>query len=136
MGGEQHNAVRPQLRDQLPEADPLLGVQSGGGLVQNQQLGPVEQGLGDSQPLLHAAGVGLDLFAGRLAQPHQLQQLPAPRLRPAPVQPLQGRQVEEKIQPRKVGVVAEILGQIAQHPPVRLGGHVHPVKGDGAAGGL
>ena len=58
MGGYQNDAVGGHLGEQGAQAHALLGVKTGGGLVQNQQLGVAEQRRGQQQPLLHAAGIG------------------------------------------------------------------------------
>ena len=53
------------------QPDPLLGVQSGGGLVQNQQCGVSQQGRPQQQPLLHAAGIGRKPFVQFPGQIHR-----------------------------------------------------------------
>ena len=52
---------RPLLVDALdvvPELEPQLDVDAGGGLVEDQQARPVHQGAGQDQPPLHPAGEG------------------------------------------------------------------------------
>jgi hypothetical protein len=44
--GEEHRVLGGHVGDDLPEPEPLLGVESGGRLVEDQQLGPPEQRLG------------------------------------------------------------------------------------------
>ena len=57
---------------------PRLRVEAGGRLVEQQDLGPVDQRAGDGQPALHAAGEVLDLGARLLGELDELQQLVAP----------------------------------------------------------
>ncbi len=54
-----------------------LGVEAGGGFVQQQQFGGVNQGAGDGQAALHAAGQRVDRLCGIAAEGHKLQQLGA-----------------------------------------------------------
>ena len=55
MRGEKNGHLFPaaQIADHLPKAASGLGVQAGGGFIQNENSGPVEQGPGnvDSPPL-------------------------------------------------------------------------------------
>ena len=75
VGGQDHDAVSGQSVDQVPKPHPLPGVQSGGGLVQQQQLRVGEHGNGNAHPLAHAAGEGFQLLVRRVGQAHQVQQL-------------------------------------------------------------
>src|SRR5690606_30634493 len=50
--------------DQFPDLYELVGVQAGGGLIQDQYLGIVEQGGGQAHPLPIALGELPDLFVG------------------------------------------------------------------------
>lgn len=68
-------AVFRQLADEVAEADALLGVQTGGGLVQDENFGVVEHGLGDARPALHAAGELFHFLPPDLGEPHLLQQV-------------------------------------------------------------
>ena len=58
MGGDENDAVGGHLGQQVAQPYTLFGVQPGGGFVKNQQLGVTQQGGGQEQTLLHAAGVG------------------------------------------------------------------------------
>lgn len=68
-----------QLREQVPEADPLLRVEPGGGLVHDQQLGVGEH---DAQPLPHPAREAAEGAVGRRVQVDALEE--ALDLRAAP----------------------------------------------------
>jgi hypothetical protein len=48
VGGQQHRPALGELGQQGAEADALLGFQARGRLVDDQELGVVEQGLGDA----------------------------------------------------------------------------------------
>ena len=63
VGREQDDPLLGQLGEQPVEPQPLLGVEAGGGLVDDDQPGIAGDGLRDSQPLPHASRVGLDLAA-------------------------------------------------------------------------
>jgi hypothetical protein len=53
VGGQDHGGARlQQVADQPPGAAPALGVQPGGGLVQEQDLGAAEDGHGQVETAL------------------------------------------------------------------------------------
>jgi hypothetical protein len=60
----------------LPQADPLLRVQPGGGLVQDQQLRVPQKGLSQLDPLPHTAGEASQASVGGVGEIDQLQQRP------------------------------------------------------------
>ena len=78
MGGNQDNPVLGKLGGQIAEAHPLAGVQSAGGLVQNQDLRVIQKRLGDPHPPPHSAGELLDFFLPDVRQGNLLQQLADP----------------------------------------------------------
>ena len=57
-------AAVAQITDHVPELAPRLRVQASGRLVEEEQLGVADQGDGDGQPLLLAAGKLLDQSIG------------------------------------------------------------------------
>ena len=124
---------RPSCRIYSSQAHPLLRVQSGGGFIQQQDLGRAQQGLGQHHPLAHAAGKAAYPAVGRVPQVHHLQQLlklfpgsPGP-------QPLQLGHVQQEFPGGHVVVHPLALGHEAQHLPERRphGQNVCPVEGDG-----
>ncbi len=131
MGGEQHRFFPGKLLKQLPEPHPLLRVQPGGGLVGNDDLGVVEQCLGNSQAALHTAGKGFDLFPGLLCQVHLLQKQLDP---PVPQGFFHTGKHPQIIQGLKDGhgrVQGKFLGQIACDFPDLSGlRNRDPVYGD------
>ena len=57
VGGEHHgDAVGAQLLDELPRGDARLGVHPGAGLVEEDQVGSSDEGAGQGEALLLAAG--------------------------------------------------------------------------------
>ena len=106
--------------DEVAQPHPLFGVQPGGGLVQNQQLGVPQQGLGDAQPLPHPPGEAADPPAGVLAQVHLFQKLrhPAVQLFPGELQALYRGHVPQKLVRPERGVQRRGLGLEPQHLPV------------------
>ncbi len=61
--------------DLVPHLDPAHRVEAGGGLVEEQHLGVVHEGRGEVEPPLHAAGVGADHLAERVADVDEVGQL-------------------------------------------------------------
>ena len=74
MGGEQDGGLLADRQQDVQDLLTAQGVEGGGGLVANQELRAAEEGLGDAQPLLHAAGEASHAV-GLLPQSHQLQKL-------------------------------------------------------------
>ena len=66
---------------------PGLRVEAGRRLVEQRDVGVVDQRAGDGQPALHAAGQRFDPAVGPLAQLHEVEQLGGPRLGGAPRYP-------------------------------------------------
>ena len=75
MGGEDDGAVLAQSLDDVADLDDLLGIQTDGGLVQDQDLGIADEGLGEADTLLIALGQVADHPGVVLLQAHQLADL-------------------------------------------------------------
>ena len=56
VGREDDDDVLADLGEQVEEAVALLGIEAGGRLVDDDQLGIADQRLGDAEALAHAAG--------------------------------------------------------------------------------
>src|SRR5690349_1035999 len=65
---EDRFALALQSLDDLPHLHPPERVQAAGGLVEDEQVRIVDQGLGQADALLHALGVGLELAFARVLQ--------------------------------------------------------------------
>ena len=104
-----------QAGDQLAEAHPLLGVQPGGRLVQQQQLGVGHDRLGDPDPPAHPARQGADLAAGQVLQLDRGQGRADPPVAVGRVvQLLEDGQVVDELEHREPRVEAEVLGEVAE----------------------
>ena len=81
---EEKKTVLPfllQPLDDLAHLHAAQRVQAAGRLVEDQQVRVVDQGLGQSHPLLHALGIGLDGALAGGFQLDELQQLVNPPVR-------------------------------------------------------
>jgi len=80
MRGEDdaHVARVLDLLDQADHAPPVRRVEAVRRFVQEQQLGPVHDRLGQLGHLFHAQGVGLDLAVARLAETHVVERFVGP----------------------------------------------------------
>ena len=75
VGGEQDGlAVAVQLAEDLPQGDAALGIEAGGGLVEEQDRRVVHHGPGHHEALGHAARQGQHRGLGPLAQAELLEQ--------------------------------------------------------------
>jgi hypothetical protein len=81
VGRQQDRRARlAHLLDAIPEEEPRLRVQAGGGLVEEEDLRAVHERAGDEQPLGHAAREVVDVLVLAALQPerrHDLQRSPA-----------------------------------------------------------
>jgi hypothetical protein len=78
-----------QTADLLPHGDAHLGVEPGGGLVEEQHARPVHQADRDVEPALHPAGVGPSHAARGVGQAELLEELVDPAVEIASAHPLQ-----------------------------------------------
>lgn len=81
--GEQDGALGGEVGQHVAEADAFLGVQAGGGLVDDEQLWVVDQRLCDADALAHPAGEGLDTLARGVGEADQIEQMGAAAPTPA-----------------------------------------------------
>ena len=76
MGGEQDGGLLPHGQEDIQYLLTAHGIQGGGGLVADEELGASQEGLGDAEALLHASGVA-PYAVGLVLQSHQFQKLAA-----------------------------------------------------------
>ncbi len=133
---QQHHAVGGEPAQQVAEADPLLGVEAGGGFVHHDHPGVAQQGLGDADPAQHAAGVGAQRALRGAGQVDQFEQFLDPCPRRAGGEALGGGEVAEELAGGQVRVGPEVLRQVAEMAAdgVRGGGEVGALVAEGAAG--
>lgn len=60
--GQDNNFLFCKIGYEVAETYPLIGIKPGSGFIQYQNRGMVQLRLGDSQTLLHSAGIGFDFF--------------------------------------------------------------------------
>ena len=72
--GEDDHDVLADLREQVVKAHALLGIESRGRLVDDDQLRIAEQRLRDAEALPHAAGEGAEVLLARVVEVRPLQQ--------------------------------------------------------------
>ena len=118
MGGEdERHAPLLEPVEAIPEQVSRLRVETGGGLIEEQEGWLVDQRPGDRQPPLHPAGQRLDLVVGALGQLGELEQLVRP---PADLRPAQTEVAavdREVLADRQFGVQGVLLGHDAQACP-------------------
>ena len=70
MSGDEDGDVLliAQHREVLPEVAPGAGIEAGGGFVEQQDAGMMQQSFGQFEAALHAAGESLDAFLGAIRQ--------------------------------------------------------------------
>ena len=116
LGAEQHGgAAGHQRPDDVPHLVAAAGVEAGGRLVEEQQVGGDDDAGGDVEPAPHAAGVVLHGAVGGVHEPERLEQLDRPRLR---------RGVGEAEQPTEQGQVLATGDLVVDRG--QLPGEAHP----------
>ncbi len=115
---QENDPVGGQLREQAVESQAFLGIEPGGGLVDDDQSRVAGDCLGDSQPLAHSPRVGLDLAPGRERQVHPFQQFVAQHTHASRrTDAFEPQEVFEHLRAGQVREETEVLRQIAQPAP-------------------
>ncbi len=135
LGGEEDGGAPLVLQrpDLGPDGGPTLGVEAGGGLVQEEDLGVVDEGGGQVEAALHPSRIGVDLAVDGRADVDQGEDLGhpgQPLVAPESVEP--GLEVEEL--PARLAVVeGRVLEGHADLEADELGLSGHVVAGHEAA---
>ena len=129
VGGQQDGEpLAGQAGDLLPHVGAGLRVQAGGGLVQEQRPGAVDQPHGHVQLALHATRVGAGLAVGRLGEAEAVQQLVAAPLELAPAHAVELALEGEVLAAGRLRVDPGLLGHAADRlaDPLGLAQDVEP----------
>lgn len=137
VGAENDGMSLPQRLDQIPDFNDLDGVQADGRLIQNDDLGSSQQGLGNAHPLPVALGQVRDAPVGHRPNsglPDHFFNLPR---QPGPPQALGPAHKAQIFQRRLVHVEGRLLREIADEPLglARLVKHVMAADADTALRG-
>jgi hypothetical protein len=114
VGGHDHGGSLAELAEQGAEVDPLLRVEPGGRLVEQQQFGLVDDGLRDAHPAEHPAGQGAQLRLGLATQVDPLDRGRHRGRYPGGRHLLQQREILHELRHREARVVAEVLRQVPE----------------------
>src|SRR5205807_1064524 len=90
-GKEDGLAFPVEESDEVAEVAHPLRIEAARRLVHDEQLGIVEQGLGEGEALFHPVTVGLHLLAGDIADPHLAEEVDGPTFRGGPRDPVERR---------------------------------------------
>ena len=113
---QDRGAAALELGDQLEEFDRRLRIEAGGRLVEDRDLGALDDDLGQPQPLPHAAREGRDALVRDFREAHARQRV-RDALGPFPQrQAHQLRGVGEILHRGEIVVEADGVGQIADTP--------------------
>ena len=131
------HSLKQEVGQDVPELPPRDGIDAGGGFVEQQQIGLVDQGTGQGEFLLHTAGEPIGAAVAELGQAGEVQQALGPC---APLRSVHLVQVGEEGQvliDAEVAVQAELLRHVADAglDGLRLGAqvvaqHLGPAGGD------
>ena len=125
-GEEDGRALLVDALHLVPDGQAAGGVQAGGGLVEEQHLGPVHERAREVQPALHAAAVALDAAVGGVLELDQREQLLGPLGRLARGHPEQPRLQDQQLAAVLARVQPGLLQRDADLVPrrVRVAGDV------------
>jgi hypothetical protein len=112
--------------DQVPHLPDLVRVESDGRLVEDEQVGVVEQGVGQAHALAVAFGQRPDQFLLHIAQAAQFLDRVDALAVAAAAHPLQRRAVFEILLDPHFGIKGDVLRHVSDPRPhlARLAGHV------------
>ena len=103
--------------DQLPHLVLLVGIESVGGLVEDQHVGIVHQRLGDADAPLEALGEGIDALVPDVGEIDALDQFGKPVVGLALGQSVHAGDEAEKVGDAHVGIGRRAFRQIAEPAP-------------------
>lgn len=133
VGGQHYGEplVAGEAGDLVPHRGAGLGVEAGGGLVEEQDLGAVHQAERHVEAALHAARVALDDALGGVAEAEPFEQLVDAAIEGRAGQPVQAPLELEVLAAGGDGVGAGLLRHHADRAPDPVGVAQHVVPGDG-----
>ncbi len=103
----------PQQGEDLVDAQ---RVDRGGGFVEDEQVGRLDQGIGDAQPLAHPARIGVDRVVGAIGQANLLEDFVDGRFCSVTVESVEARGVAQVLAPGQPAVEPDGVGQVADPP--------------------
>ena len=113
VGGQDHGLLPAQAPDQLADLDDLVGIEAGGGLVEDEDPGVVQHGLGEARALPEALGQLVDAPVHHAGEAALLDD-PLQALAPARAGEATGIGDEVEVLPDgQVGVQGRVLRQVA-----------------------
>jgi len=115
VGRHEHGRRAPPLGEDVAQAEPLVGIEAGGGLVQQQQRGRPKQCLGQSEASPHPARQPFDAIVSSVAQPDGVENLEhRPPSSAVVAMTLQHGEIVDGIESRRAGDQAVVLWEIAE----------------------
>jgi hypothetical protein len=115
----------------LPHAGAADGIESGGGLVEEQDVGVVHERGGEVEPPAHATRVGADATVERVAEVDQCAQVDQALLDLAAAEAVELALEPQQLEPGLLGVERDVLERHADVQP-----HLLRLRGDVEAGDL
>ncbi len=112
-GHEERPSVIAQAMELLPDGGSQDRVDPGGGLVEEQQVGIVDEGRGQLQASLHATRQAAGTAAADVPQVHELEDLAGATVTGAPQDAEQRRDEIDVLARRQVGIQRELLRHVA-----------------------
>src|SRR5258706_124779 len=119
VGREDDRRLASQARDELEEVAPSLRVERADWLIEDEDLGPVEKGLGDPQPLSHPTRIAADPALRRGGQAGSGKHLVDTRSKLRPREAMESADELEQLAPGHPAVEPRVLVEIAE-PPAEL----------------
>ena len=135
MGGEKDGVVLAEVANQVAHLPDLVGIEADGRLVEDEQVGRVQEGVGQTDPLAVALGERADDAVFHVLERAKLLHIPHAFALAGTGDLLEGGPVIEVLGYPHVGVKRDVFRHVAEVLPGlhRLAEHVEP--GNGGAPG-
>ena len=116
VGAENDGFIFAHLADELADFQNLVGVEAGGGLVEDEHVGVVDEGLGQAHALPVALAERANLLVLLAAQAHATHQLGHAGAQAGAAQPVHRADEFEVLVHVHIEVERVVLGQVAHVP--------------------
>jgi hypothetical protein len=137
VSGENHDPFAGEFRKKIAKAHALFGIESGSRLIDDEELGIVQQGLRDPDALLHASGVAAERAFANVAQIDEGEHFVDAAASGFCIQAFNCGHVFQEFERVQVGIHAEVLRQKSEHRSQGIGitGDVDSIPANRAFGG-
>jgi hypothetical protein len=135
---ENDDALAGKFGKKIAKTDALFGIEAGGGFIDDEELGIVEERLRDADALAHAAGIAAERALGGVGEIYEREEFGDAPAGSRSGDAFYSGEIVEEFDGAEIGVDAEVLWKIAEDgaKSVGMAGDVGVVPEDAAIGRL